>query len=167
MKKIIFSWVVIVFMLFVFNFISAQNINTNDVIEIAVDSTAIKEMLSWPEEIAFFTSASNPINNLKDVLSEEGLQIGFQNPYVFELLGKLTQLFELDGVKIREEYIDSNGVSRKKMKVTTLGLGNAYFSELFTNRPRLRLFVALLQNAEDEKIIVESGKGVRVKFKAR
>ena len=109
----------------------------SSVVIVKVSPEVMEELSSWDTDIAFFTSAQNPITSLKGLSEDEIAMWGF------ELFGNYQQLFQV--------------VGEPKEKGNVIG----DVANIFTKNPDLRLFITSKEFEED---VVGSGGGIKVQF---
>jgi hypothetical protein len=124
-------------------------------INVNVNIKVLKEISSWDKNIIFLTSAKKPIQDLNDISKRHG-EVGVWGG---ELYVPVLKLLDLAGLKVYA----SEKKGDKSWKVPFSIIGNAYYADLFNNKPNLLLFVTDIDSA---KSIVDNGGGIRIKFKS-
>ena len=127
---------------------------------IKVSPEVMKELATWDTKWRFFTPAANPLSVLADVVTNN-FDIGGQG---LDGGSRISRFLALAGVPVQETVSVGPGVSEIRYKVKVRGIGNGLFNKLFIDNPNLRLFLAYINNEEEEKDITGPGGGIKLVF---
>jgi hypothetical protein len=113
---------------------------TGNTVKVTISSAQIEQISSWPEDIVFFTRASDPITSLEGLKDDE-----------FAMWG-------MELVPVVQKLLVPSGREDTPVGLRIVGTGSA--DAKFSKNVKLKLFVTHEALAEE---IIEGG-GIRIKF---